>query len=211
MIMEPLLGGKLATGLPQAALNIFADAGTADAATPAGANTPAAWAFRWLWNQEEPTVVLSGMGSAAQVRENAALADAAFPGCLSAAELEVYKKVREVFNSSYKIHCTGCAYCTPCPRKVNIPGCFAAYNTSFSMGRYMGWQQYMTSAAFTSRRHFGPSNCVACGACEKHCPQKLPIIENLKDVRRRMEPFWFRAGIAAARKFLGYGGKSDGL
>jgi predicted aldo/keto reductase-like oxidoreductase len=213
IIMEPLLGGKLAAGLPRQAADIFRraalSAGTATSAAPASPGphpagySPAGWGLRWVWNQAEAAVVLSGMTSPAQVLENAALASVTFPGSLSVAELDLYQQVREVFNASYKIHCTGCGYCMPCPRNVNIPGCFAAYNTSFAMGRIAGWQQYMTSAAFTSAQSFGPANCVACGNCERHCPQKIPIIESLKILRRRMEPLPFRIILAGVRKFLG--------
>ena len=163
----------------------------------------AGWGLRWVWNHAEAAVVLSGMNDPAQVLENAALADLTLPGSLGAAELEPYRRVREVFNALYKIHCTGCGYCMPCPRNVNIPGCFAAYNTSFAMGRFAGWQQYMTSAAFTSAQSCGPANCVACGNCERRCPQKIPIIENLKTLRGRMEPLPFRIAVAGMRKFLG--------
>jgi predicted aldo/keto reductase-like oxidoreductase len=210
IIMEPLLGGKLASGLPRRAAEIFraaAPSGVSADRAPAGSRpaglSPAGWGLRWVWNQAEAAVVLSGMNDPAQVLENAALADCTLPGSLSAAELDVYRQVREVFNASYKIHCTGCGYCMPCPRNVNIPGCFAAYNTSFSMGRIAGWQQYMTSAVFTSAQSCGPANCVACGNCERHCPQKIPIIESLKTLRGRMEPLPFRIAIAGMRKFLG--------
>jgi predicted aldo/keto reductase-like oxidoreductase len=208
IIMEPLLGGKLAAGLPRKAAEIFRQANLsavpADklAAHPAGFS-PAGWGLRWVWNQAEAAVVLSGMNDPAQVPENAALADITLPGSLSAAELDVYRQVRETFNASYKIHCTGCGYCMPCPRNVNIPGCFAAYNTSFAMGRVAGWQQYMTSAAFTSAQSCGPANCIACGNCERRCPQKIPIVESLKMLRGRMEPLPFRIAIAGVRKFLG--------
>jgi predicted aldo/keto reductase-like oxidoreductase len=197
IVMEPLLGGKLAAGLPRQAAEIFGRAGS-----PAGFS-PAGWGLRWVWNQAGAAVVLSGMNDPAQVLENAALADVTPPNSLSGEELDVYRQVRDVFNASYKIHCTGCGYCMPCPRNVNIPGCFAAYNTSFSMGRFVGWQQYMTSAAFTSAQSFGPANCVACGNCERHCPQKIPIIESLKTLRKRMEPLPFRIVLAGVRKFLG--------
>jgi predicted aldo/keto reductase-like oxidoreductase len=209
IIMEPLLGGKLAAGLPRQAAGIFSGAalssGTADSAAAAHSAgcSPAGWGLRWVWNQAEAAVVLSGMTSPAQVLENAALASVTLPGSLGAAELDLYRRVREVFNASYKIHCTGCGYCMPCPRNVNIPGCFAAYNTSFAMGRIAGWQQYMTSAAFTSAQSFGPANCVACGNCERRCPQKIPIVSSLKILRRRMEPLPFRIVLAGVRKFLG--------
>jgi predicted aldo/keto reductase-like oxidoreductase len=209
IIMEPLLGGRLVNGLPRAALDLFnsfsgAGEGSGGAAGPL---SPAAWGLRWVWNQSEAAVVLSGMTSAAQVIENAALADRTPAGSLSEAELEVYRRVREIFNESYRIRCTGCNYCMPCPRNVNIPGCFAAYNTFYSMGKRAGWQQYLTSAGFASRRSRGPGNCIACGVCEGRCPQKLAVIAGLKQVRRRMEPLWFRAGVTAARAFLGFGKK----
>ncbi|MDR0402711.1 MAG: aldo/keto reductase [Treponema sp.] len=209
VIMEPLLGGKLAAGLPRQAAEIFREANLSaapsDGSVPPGSAgfSPAGWGLRWVWNQAEAAVVLSGMNDPAQVLENAALARVTLPGSLSAAELEVYRRVREAFNASCKIRCTGCGYCMPCPRNVNIPGCFAAYNTSFSMGRVIGWQQYMTSAAFTSARTFGPANCVACGNCERRCPQNIPIIESLVTLRRRMEPLPFRIAVAGVRKFLG--------
>ena len=199
MIMEPLLGGKLASGLPKAAENILRGAGS---------YSPAGWALRWVWNHPEAAVVLSGMTGPAQVAENSALADRCPALSLSNEELEVYHRVRDVFNASYKVHCTGCGYCMPCPAGVNIPGCFGAYNTSFSMGWKAGMQQYMTSAAFTSIKSFGAGNCTACGRCEKHCPQKLPVAESLKKVRKRMEPLVIRIIIAAVRKFLGR--KSEG-
>jgi predicted aldo/keto reductase-like oxidoreductase len=199
IIMEPLLGGKLANGLPGAALDLFRAAGTASGKPL----SPAAWALRWVWNHPEAAVVLSGMTDSAQIIENVENADAAPANSLSAAELDVYRQAREIFNASYRVHCTGCGYCMPCPHNVNIPGCFAAYNTSFSMGWAAGMQQYMTSAAFTSAQSFGAGNCAACGRCEGHCPQKIPIIESLKQVRKRLEPLYIRAAIAVLRKFLG--------
>jgi predicted aldo/keto reductase-like oxidoreductase len=195
VIMEPLLGGKLAHNLPREAVSLFKKADQR--------LSPAAWAFRWLWDQEEVTLVLSGMNEAAQLRENLALAAEAVPGMLTAGERETFRKVLALFNASYKIRCTGCNYCMPCPRHVNIPACFAAYNTSYSMGLVQGMQQYTTSAGVTSEHTSGAGRCVKCGHCEKHCPQHLPIIASLELVRRRLEPFWYRGIIALARFFLG--------
>jgi len=194
IIMEPLLGGKLAGGLPRKAQEIFRNAGE---------YSPAAWGLRWLWNQPEITVVLSGMNDPSQVVENAGLAAACTAGSLSAEELALYDRVREVFNAVYKIHCTGCNYCLPCPHGVNIPGCFAAYNTSYLMGWATGSKHYINSTGITSAKGSGPGNCISCGACEKHCPQKIPIIESLAKVRKRMEPLPVRALLGAARAFIG--------
>jgi predicted aldo/keto reductase-like oxidoreductase len=195
MIMEPLLGGKLTAGLPAGALRIFKEAKPG--------MSPAAWGLAWVWNQGEVTLLLSGMTEVSQVEENLQLADAARPGMLGEAELGVYRRVLELLNRSYKIRCTGCNYCMPCPRGVNIPGCFAAYNTMHTIGYVAGMQQFVTSTALTSERSGGPGLCVKCGTCETHCPQHLEIIKSLALVRRRMEPLWLRGIGAAARAFLG--------
>jgi predicted aldo/keto reductase-like oxidoreductase len=203
IIMEPLLGGRLAggppRGLPEEAVDLFKKANPV--------LSPALWGLKWVWDHEEATVVLSGMSDPKQVEENIGFTDACPPHCITDAERETFNKVREVFAKSYKIHCTGCNYCMPCPKGVNIPGCFAAYNTRCAMGLVSGMQQYVTSVTLTSERHGSPSLCAKCGACEKHCPQHLPIIDNLAMVRKKMEPFLFRVVIAAARKFLGRGKK----
>ena len=197
IIMEPLLGGKLADGLPQAAFDLFKKANPSI--------SPAAWALRWIWDQAEPTVILSGMNSMNQLQENLSLAEEACAGMLNEKEHETLSRVQEVFNASYKIKCTGCNYCMPCPCGVNIPASFASYNTSYALGFGLGMQQYVTSTAPTSEKMSSPSLCVRCGKCEKHCPQHLPIMQNLVLVRKRMEPWWFRTGIRIARTFLGRG------
>jgi predicted aldo/keto reductase-like oxidoreductase len=91
----------------------------------------------------------------------------------------------------------------PCEQHVNIPGCFAAYNTSYAMGYIQGLQQYSTSTAVSSEQTGSASHCVKCGACESRCPQRIPIIRSLEQVRRRMEPFWYRGVVAVARKIIG--------
>ena len=195
IIMEPLLGGKLANNLPKEAQDIFRK-------TSNGALSPAAWGLRWLWNQDEVTVVLSGMNDPAQVAENCALTDTCTAGSLTDEELAVYREVKEVFNRSNKIPCTGCGYCMPCPNEVNIPGCFSAYNTSYIMGWFTGVQQYMTSIGLVSLKSYSPANCTGCGKCETHCPQKIAIIQSLKTVRKRMEPFPICLLVKAVRTFF---------
>jgi len=195
VIMEPLLGGKLATGLPKDAIKIFQNA---------DANlTPAGWALNWLWNQAEVTTVLSGMSAMNQLEENVRLADAAHIGMLGDTGKSVYANVLESVNRSCKIRCTGCNYCMPCPVGVNIPGCFSAYNMRYSMGYVAGMQQFITSTGFTSEKSSSPSLCVKCGKCETHCPQKLSIMKELANVKKKMEPWWIRFIGICARAFLG--------
>ena len=195
MIMEPLLGGKLAAGLPKAAEIIF---------KKANPNlSPAGWALNWIWNQSEPSLLLSGMSDMAQLEENLRLADLAQPGMLGETEVDVYRQALEVINRACKIRCTGCNYCVPCPKGVNIPGCFASYNTLYSQGFINGMKDFAMSSGLLSERSASPGLCGKCGICEPQCPQKLPIIKLLKKIERRMEPFWIKAIGACARAYMG--------
>ena len=197
IVMEPLLGGKLANGLPKEAARIQSAEG--------GGLSPAAWALRWLWDQPEVTVVLSGMSSEKQLDENAETAADSSAGMLSENDLRVYSSVAEVMTKAYKLPCTGCDYCMPCPRGVNIPGCFAAYNTSFVLGFVAGITQYITGTGSSGdpEKRTGSRKCEKCGLCEKKCPQHIGIISALEDVTKRMEPFWFGPSmklVSGARK-----------
>jgi predicted aldo/keto reductase-like oxidoreductase len=92
----------------------------------------------------------------------------------------------------------------PCPHNVNIPGCFAAYNISYTVGMFSGIQQYMTSTGVTDpRKNYAASQCIKCGNCEKHCPQHISIIKSLEKVSKRMEPFWFKTAIKLFVKLRG--------
>jgi predicted aldo/keto reductase-like oxidoreductase len=195
MIMEPLLGGKLVSLLPREAAAVFKRADPA--------LSPAGWGLNWVWNQEEVTLLLSGMNSGEQLEENLRLAGACRPGMLGDRDLAVYREVLALMNRAFRIRCTGCGYCMPCPRGVNIPGCFGAYNASFAVGWVEGMKQFTTSTAITSARRSGPSLCVRCGGCEGRCPQHIPIIESLGRVKRRLEPWWYRGAAAVFRRVMG--------
>ena len=188
-IMEPLLGGRLAKDMPEKALKLFKGA------------TPASWALKWLWNQPEVTLLVSGMNEISQVIENANLADQSQIGGMTPEELAVIDQASDIIESSYKINCTGCNYCLPCPVNINIPDSFMAYNASFAISRFTGIQQYVTTAGGFDPV-FSPADCTKCGKCEKLCPQMIPIMDRLKDVRKRMEPWWFRAVMAVGRKVM---------
>ena len=195
IIMEPLLGGKLATGLPKNAVKIFKDADPD--------LTPAGWALNWLWNQGEVTTLISGMNSMEQLEENIALAQKSNAGMLDESKFSVYKSVLEYVNRSCKVRCTGCNYCMPYPLGVNIPGCFSAYNIVYSIGYFEGLKQFITSTGFTAEKSASPSLCTKCGKCETHCPQKISIIKELGSVRKKLEPFFVRFIGACVRAFLG--------
>jgi predicted aldo/keto reductase-like oxidoreductase len=153
------------------------------------------------------TVVLSGMTTENDLEENLRCCERSGAGAVTGAEREAYEKARVAFRAVYKIPCTGCGYCMPCPRGVNIPSCFAAYNTSFAFGKRQGRQQYMTSNCLTSAAPSNAGRCVRCKKCESHCPQNIAVSRALSMVKKQMEPLWFRAGINIARTVLGKKGK----
>ena len=192
VIMEPLRGGKLVNRLPEEAKKLFRE-------HPYG-YTPAAWAFRWLWDQEQVTVVLSGMNSDAMVKENIATASSVTAGSLTEEDQVFLQKVVKAIQGKQKIGCTGCGYCQTCPKGVDIPGSFAAYNRRFQEGKFWGLVDYFMCTSLRPNAT-DASQCIGCGLCEKHCPQGLPIREHLKDVRKEFEVPVFKLGKKIAKFF----------
>ena len=191
--MEPLRGGKLITLLPEGARRAIA-------LNPRGW-TPAQWGLRWLYNQPEVTVVLSGMNSVEMVKENVATASEATTGGFTAEDFALIDEVKRMFREKEKVGCTGCGYCMPCPKGVNIPGIFLSYNTMYSESKKAGWFQFGQTVALTKEPAFA-SQCIQCGKCEKHCPQGLPIREKLKEADRALRPLPLRITFNLARRFM---------
>jgi predicted aldo/keto reductase-like oxidoreductase len=174
-IMEPLRGGNLAN-LPQAANDILSQADVC--------RTPAEWALRWVWNHPEVSVVLSGMTTMEQVVENVKVADAAMPLSLTAKELKLVDDVKNLFQERIRVNCTACSYCMPCPEGIHIPNCFSMYNDHYVFdGTPAAKQRYQ----IISKLGAPASKCVECGKCESHCPQSIPIREQLKHVSALFE------------------------
>ena len=190
VIMEPLRGGKLVSRLPEEAKRIFESYPIR--------HTPAQWAFRWLWNQPEVTVVLSGMNSDEMVRDNLRTASTVRVGELGPEEEAMLRQVVAAINSKMKVGCTGCGYCMPCPKNVDIPGTFAAYNRRYQEGKFWGFVDYVICTLL--RKNPTPaSNCIGCGKCEKHCPQHLHIRQKLGEAQKELEGPLYRT----VRRVLG--------
>ena len=189
VIMEPLRGGKLVNLLPDAALKIFREYKTS--------HTPAQWAFRWLWNQPEITCVLSGMNSMEMVKDNVTTASTVSIGEIGPEEEAMLQQVVGAINARMKVGCTGCGYCVPCPKHVDIPGTFAAYNRLHTEGKISGWREYFMCTAVRATST-AASNCIGCGKCERHCPQHLPIRQELKNAQKELEIPIYKI----ARKFV---------
>ena len=192
IIMEPLRGGRLVHMLPEKAKKIFAS-------HPSG-RSPAEWGLRWLWNQKEVTVVLSGMNSEEMVKENIRVASETQIGELTEADMALYARVTKAINDGIKVGCTGCGYCQPCPKGVDIPGTFAAYNRCYSEGWFWGEREHFMNTALR-KTSTAASNCVDCGKCEKHCPQNIPIRQELKKARKKLEGPIYKVARTFARWF----------
>ena len=195
IIMEPLRGGKLVNGLPEKAKKLFENYNIK--------RTPAEWAFRWLWNQPQVTCVLSGMNSTQMVEENVRNATSSKVGELTQKDEELLNQVVETINENMKVGCTGCRYCMPCPKNVDIPGTFSAYNKCYSDGKFTGLKEYVM-CTLLRKDSTSASNCIECGKCEKHCPQGIEIRKELKNARKVLEGPAYKVAKRIARVFLKY-------
>ena len=183
IIMEPLRGGKLVGLLPEKAKQIIADYPVK--------RTPAEWGLRWLWDQEEVTVVLSGMGSDFMLEENLKIASASEIDQIPEEERDLYAQVVRAINETVKVGCTGCGYCQPCPMGVDIPGAFAAYNRWYGEDKKNAFMDYLKCTTFR-KNSTGAGNCIGCGKCEKHCPQGIAIRKELQEVQKVLETPLYR-------------------
>jgi hypothetical protein len=160
IVMEPLLGGKLARPPKHIA------------AMYKGDRTPAEWALQWIWDHPEVSTILSGMSNFDQVKENLVSAKRSKPNTMGKAELEFIEKVKIEFGKRIVIPCTKCEYCMPCPQGVAIPRNFELYNEG-AMYADPG------SPRYTYSMWVKPENraavCTACKECEPKCPQGIDI------------------------------------
>ena len=187
--MEPLKGGLLAGELPKDVTDLFDSVDSERSSVD--------WALSWVLNQKEITCVLSGMGSLEQIKENMAIAERVEVNSLSDEELDILDKAQGIFNSMMKINCTGCGYCLPCPKGVNIPDCFNVYNEKYLfdkklLGIFPGAMAnyYMVVGGITNKQS-SAGLCNHCGRCKRLCPQSLDIPNELDRVKSEFEKFGF--------------------
>ena len=173
IIMEPIKGGSLAA---------FSDDITGMFRKLNPEASVASFALRWVGSLPNVKVILSGMSTMEQVEDN--LATFADFKPLSEAEENTVTEVVKIINSRVQNGCTGCRYCMPCPAGVNIPGSFKVWNTYHMYQNYnavcYAWEQEMGDT-------HQPKNCIQCGKCERQCPQKIAIREDLKKVQADLD------------------------
>ena len=180
VVMEPLKGGMLVDKLPNEGQKIIDEFEIK--------RSPAEWAFRWVWNHPEVTVALSGMNEEKHIEDNIASASSAHANSLNGEELEMLGKVKNVFESKVKVNCTSCAYCLPCPHGVDIPTCFSLYNEKSIFSGLMSQIWYVNATGDKSAAY----KCKQCGICEEKCPQEIAIMEELKNVSKSLDHWYFR-------------------
>lgn len=192
IIMEPLRGGKLVELLPEAAKRKIAE--------DTKGRTPAELAFRWLWSQQEVTCVLSGMNTLEMVRENVKTASGACVGEFAKEDFALIESVKDEIQKTMKVGCTGCGYCMPCPKGIDIPAAFRCYNRMYAEQKNSGRHEYLQVTAF--QKELGlPENCVKCGKCESHCPQHIEIRKELQKAERALLPWYYKIGVKLVRLF----------
>lgn len=173
IIMEPVKGGLLAA---------FSDDITAKLRALDENASSASFALRWVGSLPNVKVILSGMSTMEQVEDN--LKTFAEFRALSAEEAKVIDEVTAALKGRVQNGCTGCRYCMPCPAGVDIPGCFSVWNNYHVYQNYhivkWKWEEDLGEA-------HQAKNCVKCGKCEKACPQKLSIRQDLEKVQADLD------------------------
>ncbi|MEA4964271.1 MAG: aldo/keto reductase [Oscillospiraceae bacterium] len=176
IVMEPCRGGKLAK-LPE------------DAEQKLRAFRPddsdASWAFRWLQEKEGVQIVLSGMSTMEQIRENVRTFSEEKPlteeerACLEGITGEMLKNL---------IPCTACRYCCKsCPQELNIPRLISLYS-DFVLGNTLTSSMLVDSLPEDKQ----PQACIGCGNCRQVCPQGIDVPDIMKKFAELLRgiPHW---------------------
>jgi len=179
VVMEPLRGGKLSKEPPESVARVWESASRK--------LRPVEWALKWVWNQPEISVALSGMSTMEQVVENVAIAGRSRPGMLTAGELKLIDRVREAYSSLTPIPCTDCKYCMPCPSGVEIPGIFQIYNDALIYDD-IPTARFFYGAGFMLKEEQRADQCIECEECLEKCPQHIPIPDWLKKAHSLLAP-----------------------
>lgn len=173
VVMEPVKGGSLAV-LPEDITSEFKKF-DADAST-------ASWAFRWVGSLPNVKVILSGMSDESQVKDNLNTFSDFKP--LTDEEKQAVEHIADMLRARVNNGCTGCNYCMPCPAGVNIPYNFRIWNT-YGMYENVNSTKWQWSHDIDEAQK--AKNCVSCGKCEKACPQKLHIRDDLKKLQSQLD------------------------
>ncbi|MBO4998067.1 MAG: aldo/keto reductase [Lachnospira sp.] len=172
IVMEPVKGGTLAN-VPEPVEEMLK-----------GYNqeaSVASWAIRFAASLENVVMVLSGMSNMEQLQDNLSYMKELVP--LNDEEQQLIGKAVDIINGNIAIPCTACEYCVEgCPKKIAIPKYFSLYNADKQEVKEKGWTPQGEYYDRLTNIFGKAGDCIACGQCEKACPQHLPIIKHLREV-----------------------------
>ncbi len=177
VIMEPLLGGKLAN-VSNKITDIFQQTNKERSAVE--------WALDYLWNYEGIGVLLSGMSTMEQVEDNILYAKRSKPSMFSKEENDTIKKVQEKFKEIQAVPCTKCQYCMPCPVGVNIPRNFDIINEMYMFENEKDMKDRYKKLTEKEDSKESALHCVDCKKCISLCPQNINIPVELKKVHETL-------------------------
>jgi uncharacterized protein len=166
IIMEPLRGGQLVREVHPGIRQVLQEANSG--------KTMAQWALEYLWNRPEVDLVLSGMTTMDDVRENIALAERSSVGMLSPGEVAALEKAGDIYQSLIRVPCTLCRYCNSCPQNIDIARVMRVYNNAVAMDYASALKQYREIIS-------EGKECVNCGQCDDVCPQDIRVTEVLRE------------------------------
>ena len=180
VIMEPLLGGRLATLNDHAAEQL-------KAREPG--QSLASWSFRFCGSFPRVMTSLSGMTLMEHLQDNLRTHSPLKP--LSEEEMTLLERIADEFAHYPAVPCTTCQYCMPCPYGLDIPGIFSHYNKCLNEGNIAlegtmeqrefrrARKAFLTSYNKSIERLRQADHCIDCGECLKHCPQGIKIPEKM--------------------------------
>jgi hypothetical protein len=174
VVMEPLRGGDLVSRVTPEIQRLWDQA--------PDRRLPAEWLLRWLWNQPEVSMVLSGMSTMQQLEDDARYAGRSRP--FTPGESRLLARIERAYRALRGIPCTRCEYCMPCPHGVAIPGNFAVYN---DLGMFPESKMVRLEYNVWMLPRSRASACTECGECRSKCPQQIDIPARLKDVARALD------------------------
>ena len=187
VIMEPLLGGRLAN-LPQYLVNELKKFDPT--------KSVASWAFRYAGTYEGVLTVLSGMTYMEHLKDNL-LSYCPLVPLKEEGMRSLDKEIAERIVGLENIPCNDCKYCMPCPYGIDIPAIFVHYNKCKNEGNLpygtgdpnyrKHRRQYLISLERVVPRERQPDHCIQCGQCEPHCPQSIRIPRELRKIDEMIE------------------------